>query len=136
MPMAMSAPSGAIKAGARSKKSSKKHAPKKVSAEELAVAPNPSGGRITELTAAMIQHAFAFERQLPHEEQTGILVSSLSTEQDASEYFEAIRARLAERHNGASSAGAGAAGAKPKKGGKKSAKKGGKGSKKGGSKKR
>ncbi len=135
MPMAMAAPRGAIKAGARSKKSSKPHAPKKVSAEELAVAPNPSGGRITELTAAMIQHAFAFERQLPHEEQTGILVSSIATEQDASEYFEAIRAKLAERHNDA-----GTAGAKSEKGGKnsakKSSKKGGKGSKKVGSKKR
>jgi phospholipase C len=134
--MSMSAPSGAVKAGARSKKSSKKsakkHAPTKVSAEELSVAPHPSGGQITELTAALIQHAFTFERQLPHHEQTGIRVSSLATEQDAAEYFEAIRTKLAGKLNGVSSNGATKAGAKAKKGGKKS----GKGSKKGGSKKR
>lgn len=113
---------------------------KPVSAKELAVEPNPTGGQISELTEAMIQHAFAFERQLPYQEQTGILVSSLSTEQEAAEYLAAIRERLAARHNGASPPAAGATKKAAKKGSKKASKKaskkGGQASKKGASKKR
>ncbi|MBV9929003.1 MAG: alkaline phosphatase family protein [Acidobacteria bacterium] len=116
----------------------------RVSAKELAVAPTPSGGQISELTEAMIQHAFTFERHLPPQEQTGILVSSISTEQEAAEYFAAIRERLAGKHNGvptqaaAKGAGKGRKSGKKasKKGAKKASKKGGKASKKGASKRR
>jgi hypothetical protein len=72
------------------------------------------------LQAALIQHAFTFERQLPHHEQTGTLLSSLATEQDAAEYFEAIRTKLGERLD-ADAPGPAAA----RKAGAKSSKKGG-----------
>jgi phospholipase C len=108
-----------------------------VSAQELAVAPRP-GGQITDLQAALIQHAFTFERQLPHHEQTGTLLSSLATEQDAAEYFEAIRTKLGERLD-ADAPGPAAArktGAKSsKKGGAKAARKAAKKSSKKASKK-
>ena len=78
--------------------------------------------------------------ELPPQEQTGILVSSLSTEQEAAEYLAAIRERLAARHNGASPQAVKATKTAAKKGikkaSKKAAKKGGKASKKGASKKR
>lgn len=104
-------------------------APRRAAAEELAVAPRPYGGEVTDLQAALIQHAFTFERRLPPHEQTGTLVSSISTEQEAAEYFAAIRARLGEKLDGApkrASAAARKAGAKPAGKGAKSAKKGGK----------
>jgi phospholipase C len=118
---------GARKAGAR-KAPVRRLAPKKVSAAELAVAPRPAG-LITDLQAALIQHAFTFETQLPHHEQTGTLLSSLTTEQEAAEYFEAIRTKLGEKlnGNGAAPATARKAGAKSsKKGGAKTGKKAGK----------
>ena len=117
---------GAVKAGARSKKSSKRSAPTRVSAAELAVAPNPSGGEISDLQAALIQQAFMFERRLPHDEQTGTLISALATENDAAEYLAAIHAKLEERQNGSSSS--------KKKAARKSSKKSGKASKKAGRK--
>lgn len=134
---------GARKAGAR-KAPARKLVQKRVPARELAVAPRP-GGQITDLQAALIQHAFTFESQLPHHEQTGTLLSSLATEQDAAEYFEAIRTRLGEQlddNGGPAPAPARKAGAKAsKKGGAKAARKSSKKSskksgKKGGAKKR
>jgi phospholipase C len=125
---------GAKKAGAK-KAGAKQLVPKKVSAAELAVAPRPAS-LITDLQAALIHHAFTFESQLPHQEQTGTLVSSLATEQDAAEYFEAIRAKLSEKLDGNGAGPAGGA-KSSKKGGAKSSKKGAKkSSKKGGAKKR
>jgi phospholipase C len=132
------------KAGAKS--ASKKVASKKASASELAVAPRPTT-EVTDLQSALIQHAFTFESQLPHHEQTGTLISSIRTEQDAAEYFTLIRAKLEEkkgRKNGAGAsttaprAGAGKSGAKAgKKAGRKAGRKAGqKGTKKGGAKKR
>ena len=118
---------GAKKAGAR-KAPGKGPVQQKVSAAELAVAPRP-GGPITDLQAALIHHAFTFESQLPHHEQTGTLLSSLATEQEAAEYFEAIRAKLGERLDdggGPAPAAARKAGAKsPKKAGAKTSKKAG-----------
>lgn len=119
---------GAKKAGAR-KAPTKKLVQKKVSAAELTVTPRP-GGQITDLQAALIHHAFTFESQLPHHEQTGTLLSSLATEQDAAEYFEAIRTKLGEQLDdgggGPAPSAARKAGAKAtKKAGAKSAKKSG-----------
>lgn len=133
---------GAKKAGAR-KAPAKRRAPQRVSAEELAVAPRPAG-LMTDLQAALLHHAFTFESQLPHQEQTGTLLSSLTTEQEAAEYFEAIRAKLGEKldNNGAArKAGAKSSKKGSAKAGKKAAKKAGKkaakkGAKKGGAKKR
>ncbi|MGB8508363.1 MAG: alkaline phosphatase family protein [Pyrinomonadaceae bacterium] len=128
--------------GAAAKKVAQKNAP----ASELAVAPRASGGEITDLQAALIHHAFTFESQLPHGEQTGTLISAIRTEQDAAEYFAAIGAKLEEKRNGAAnppSSTASPVGARKaaqkaaRKGSKKSSKKATKkGSKKGSAKKR
>jgi phospholipase C len=128
--------SSAKKAGAR-QAPAKSRTPKRVSAEELAVTPRPAG-LMTDLQAALIHHAFTFESQLPHQEQTGTLLSSLTTEQEAAEYFEAIRAKLGEKLDGNGAAGPGAARkAGAKKASKKAAKKASKkAAKKGGSKRR
>ena len=133
---------GAMKGGAR-RLPAKKGGAKKVPARELAVAPrNPAEASISELQEALIQHAFTFESQLPHHEQTGTLVSAITTEQEAGEYFAAIRSRLAAQVNGKGAGASGSASpAGAKKAGAKAAKKGGaKGSKKsrakGGAKKR
>ena len=77
-------------------------APKKARAAELAVAPRDgTDAQLSDLQAALVQHAFTFETQLPQNEQTGTFVSSIRTEQEAAEYFAAVRARLGEKLDGA-----------------------------------
>jgi phospholipase C len=130
--------SSVVRAGARkggAKLASKKSAKKDV-ADEIAIGTKePTNNDISELQAALIHHALAFERKLPLGEQTNTLLSSIRKELDAAQYFAAIRERLEAKSNGAgaaessateSSATESSAVAGARKGGRKAGAKGGK----------
>lgn len=87
---------------------SAKPSPTRATTAELAVVPRDgTGAQLSDLQAALIQHAFTFESRLPQREQTGTFLSSIRTEQEAAEYFEAVRARLGEQIDGGGARGDG-----------------------------
>ena len=125
-------------AGGGAKPATGTAAAKKALQEELAMGTQArADSPVSELQAAMISQAFAFERRLPPAERTGVLVSSISTEREAADYFAAIRERLAARMSGGSVGGRAPAKTRGRKSvGKSTVKPGGKRARQAGAKKR
>jgi phospholipase C len=99
------ASSGPPRGGARRapRGGAKRVASKSALKAELAMATTrPSNNPINDFQAAMVHHAFAFESKLPPQEQTDTLISSITTEQDASEYLAAIHEKIERGRNGGS----------------------------------